>query len=141
MSYTPAGCSYTVTVPPGVDPNETFYPAQTLPATTAPLHVHASFPGDPSQGFAVNWGWTRRLRARRPPRLRNPLICFTESAQSALPVFLPVSVLLGTTEVQGACEPRAPKLSGTETADRRSRRGVSWSSEAGDARVRAVDLC
>jgi hypothetical protein len=56
-TYTPVGCNYSVTVPPGVDTGQTYYPAQTMPASTAPIHVHASFPSDPSQGFAVNWAF------------------------------------------------------------------------------------
>jgi hypothetical protein len=54
LSYTPAGCNYTVWTPWGVANPKQLGSAGT-PLTMAPLHVHASFAGDPSSTFAVNW--------------------------------------------------------------------------------------
>jgi hypothetical protein len=54
ISYTPAGCNYTVTTPQG-GANAAYNPANPVAATIAPLHVHASFAGDPQSTFAVNW--------------------------------------------------------------------------------------
>jgi len=54
-SYTPEGCSYTVTIPPGME--DSFYPATSPLATTPPVHVHASYASDPSTSFAINWSY------------------------------------------------------------------------------------
>jgi hypothetical protein len=53
ITYTPPGCSYSVTTPEGII-EANFLSAGTA-ATAPPKHVHASFASDPSSSFAVNW--------------------------------------------------------------------------------------
>jgi hypothetical protein len=53
ITYTPEGCDYAVTTPDAAV--EADYLKKTDAPTVAPSHVHASFAGDASKGFAVNW--------------------------------------------------------------------------------------
>ncbi len=55
LIYTPAGCSYQVRSPEQIIEASYLDPAHTTNATQPPDHVHASYAGDPSTTFAVNW--------------------------------------------------------------------------------------
>ncbi len=51
--YKPKGCSYTVTLPDGVQAASMDAPA--TDDDPRPVHVHVAWAGDPSSSFAVNW--------------------------------------------------------------------------------------
>ena len=52
-SYQPKGCSYSVTLPDGLD--DPSMGSSGTGADPAPVHVHVSWAGDPASSFAVNW--------------------------------------------------------------------------------------
>lgn len=61
IQYQPDGCTYAVTTV--ADGLAASYRADKTPADSAPIHVHAAFPSDPSTGFAVTWQYTQTTEA------------------------------------------------------------------------------